>query len=83
MDLESITLYLAMKHLEGVEIQAEINKVLGEGSVGYSTVTRDLRKQSFADSSELAEEKAKIVSSDAIAPVILQVLNEWPFPSLR
>jgi hypothetical protein len=28
MDLESITLYLTIKHLGGAEIHAEINKVL-------------------------------------------------------
>jgi hypothetical protein len=44
MDLESITLYLAMKHLGMLEIHAEINNVLGQGIVGYSTTTRYLRK---------------------------------------
>jgi hypothetical protein len=47
MDLESIALYLAMKHLGAVEIHREINTVLGEGTVGYSTRTRYLRKKVF------------------------------------
>jgi hypothetical protein len=35
MDLESITLFLAMKNLSGTAIQAEINNVLGPGTVAY------------------------------------------------
>jgi hypothetical protein len=55
MDLESITLYLNKKHLSAVAIHAEINSVLGEGRFGYSTVTRYLWKQSFANASDLAQ----------------------------
>jgi hypothetical protein len=56
MDLESITLYLnKKKHLSAFAIHAEINSVLGEGTIGYSTVTRYLRKQSFANASRLAQ----------------------------
>jgi hypothetical protein len=44
MDLESITLYLNKKHLSAVAIHAEINSVLGEGTIGYSTAIRYLRK---------------------------------------
>jgi hypothetical protein len=82
MNIESITLYLARKHFGSVEINAEVNKLLGEGSVGYSTIVRYLRMQSFLHSSEVAEEEAKIGSSQAIDPVILQVLNEQPSASL-
>jgi hypothetical protein len=57
MDLESITLYLNKKHLLVVEIHVEINSVLGEGTIGYSTVTRSLRKQSFANTLHLAPEE--------------------------
>jgi hypothetical protein len=39
MDLESITLYFSKKDLSAVAIHAEINSVLGEGMIGYSTVT--------------------------------------------
>jgi hypothetical protein len=83
IDLESITLCLDMKHFGAVEIHAEINKVLGEGIVGYSTITRYLRKQSFPDSWELAEEELEIGSSDSIDHAIVQALNEQPFGSLR
>jgi hypothetical protein len=34
MDLESITLYLNKKDLLAVAIHAEINNVLGEGTIG-------------------------------------------------
>jgi hypothetical protein len=54
MDLESITLYLNKKHLSGIAIHAEINSVLGEGTIIYSIVTHYLRKQSFANASHLA-----------------------------
>jgi hypothetical protein len=76
MDLESITLYLTMKHLGALEIHAEINNVLGQGTVGYSTRTRYLRKQSFPHSSDSAEEQPEIGSSDPIDRAILQALNE-------
>jgi hypothetical protein len=55
MDLESITLYLNKKHLSAGAIHAEINSVLGEGMIGYSTVTRYLRNESFANALHLAE----------------------------
>jgi hypothetical protein len=57
MDLESLTLYLTKKHLSAVAIHAEINSILGEGMIGCSTVTRYLRKQSFANASHLAAEE--------------------------
>jgi hypothetical protein len=56
MDLESITLYLNKEHLSAVAIHAKINNVLGEGTIEYSTVTRYLRKQSFANASHLGPE---------------------------
>jgi hypothetical protein len=83
MDLKSITLDLAMKHLGTLEIHVEINNVLGQGTVGYSTLTRYLRRRSFPHSSESAEEEAEIESRDPIERVILQALNEQPFSSLR
>jgi hypothetical protein len=83
MDLESITLYLAMKHLGALEIHAEINNVLGQGNVRYSTLTRHLRKRSFPHSSESAEEEPEIGSWGPIDHGILQALNEQPFSSLQ
>jgi hypothetical protein len=83
MDLESITLSLAMKYLGALEIHAEINSVLGQDTVGYSTITRYLRKRSFPHSSESGEEEPEIGSCDPIDRVILQALNEQPFASLR
>jgi hypothetical protein len=48
-DLESNVLYLNKMDLAAVEIGTEINHILGEGTIGYSTVTCYLLKQSFAD----------------------------------
>jgi hypothetical protein len=76
MDLESVTLYLNKKHLSAVAIHAEINSVLGEGTIGYSTITRYLRKQSFANASHLAPEEPDLGAADAIDNAILQVLDE-------
>jgi hypothetical protein len=72
-----------MKHLGAVEIHPEINKVLGEGTVGYSIITRYLQLQSLSHSSEVAEEETEIGSRDPIDRAILQVLNEQPVASLR
>jgi hypothetical protein len=78
----AFTLYLAMKHLGAVEIHVEINKALGERIVGYSTITRYLRKHNFLDPSEVAEDEPDIGSSDPIDHAILQAFNEQPFASL-
>jgi hypothetical protein len=83
MDLESIVLYLNMKALVVVEIHTEINHVLGEDTIGYSTVTRELRMHSFADSSTLRPEDPEIQGPDAINNAILQALDEQPFASFR
>jgi hypothetical protein len=76
MDLELITLYLNKKHLSTVAIHAEINSVVGEGTMGYSTVTRYLRRQSFANVSHLALEEPGLGAPDTIDNVILQALDE-------
>jgi hypothetical protein len=71
MDLESIKLCLAMKHLGALEIHAEIKNVLGQGTVGYSTIPRYLRKRNFPHFSEPAEEEPEIGSCDPIDRAIL------------
>jgi hypothetical protein len=76
VDLESITLYLNKKHLSAVAIHAEINSVLGEGTIGYSTVTHYLRKQSFANTSHLAPEQPDLGVANTIDNTILQALDE-------
>jgi hypothetical protein len=69
-------LYLNKKHLSAVAIHAEINSVLGEGTIGYSTVTRYLRKQSFVNASHLAPEEIDLGAVDTIDNAILQALDE-------
>jgi hypothetical protein len=76
MDLGSITLYLNKKHFSTVAIHAEINSVIGEGRIGYSTVTRYLRKQSFTNASHLAPEELDLGAADTIDNVILQAVDE-------
>jgi hypothetical protein len=76
MDLESITLYLNKKHLSSVTIHTEINSILGESTIGYSTVTRYLRKQSFANASHLAPEQPDFGAADTIDNTIPQALDE-------
>jgi hypothetical protein len=49
----------------------------------HSTVTRYLRKQSFANASQLAPEEPDLGAADTIDNVILQALDEQPFASLR
>jgi hypothetical protein len=76
MYLESITVYLNKKHLSVVAIHAEIKSVLGEGTIGYSTVTRYLRKQSFANASHLAPAEPDLGAADTIDNVILQAFAD-------
>jgi hypothetical protein len=82
MDLESTLLYLAIKHLGAVEIHAEINKILGEGIVGDSTITQYLQKQIVPNSSQVVEKKPEIGNSDQIDRALRQALNGQPFGSL-
>jgi hypothetical protein len=77
MDLESVTLYLSKKHFSAVAIHAEINSVFGEGTIGYSTVTCYLRKQSFTNASHLAPEEPDLGAADTIDNAILQALDEY------
>jgi hypothetical protein len=81
MDLESITLYLHRKHLGTVAISTEINSVLRPGTVGYLTITRYLRKQSFLDSSSVAADEREIEGPDAIDNATHHTLDEQPFAS--
>jgi hypothetical protein len=83
MDLESIRLYLNKKHLSAVAIHAEINSVLGEGTIGYSTVTCYLRKQSFANALHMAPEEPGLGAADTIDNAILQALDKQRFASLH
>jgi hypothetical protein len=66
-----------------VKIHAKSNKILGKDTLRYSTITRCLRKHSFLDSSELAEEETEIGSSEPIDRAIRQALNEQLFVSLQ
>jgi hypothetical protein len=75
MDLESVTLYLNKKYLSAVAIHAEINSVLGESTIGYSIVTRYLRKQSFANASHLAPEEPDLGAADTISSAICKRLT--------
>jgi hypothetical protein len=83
MGPESITLSPAIKHLVALEIHAEINNGLGQGTVGYSTTTRYLQKRSFLHSSGPGQEDTGIGSCDPIDRAILQAVNEQPFSSLQ
>jgi hypothetical protein len=83
MDLESITLYLNKEHLSAVAIHAEINSVLGEGTIGYSTATHCLRKQSLVNASHLTLEEPDLGAADTMDNAILQAFDEYPFASLR
>jgi hypothetical protein len=76
MDLGSITLYLNKKHFPTVAIHAEINSIIGEGMIGYSTVTRYLRNQSFTNASHLVPEDPDLGVADTIENVLLQALDE-------
>jgi hypothetical protein len=71
-----MTLYLNKKHLSAVAIHAEINSLLGEGVIGYSTITRYLRKQSFANVLHLVPEQPDLRAVDTIDNAILQSLDE-------
>jgi hypothetical protein len=77
MEIESITLYLAKKHLETIPIHAEISNVLGEGTVGHSSVTRFLRKRRFAPT-----EEPETKEPEPIDNVILHTFDEQPFAPL-
>jgi hypothetical protein len=83
MDIESIMLHPIKKHFGSVAIHAEINNILGEGTVGYSIRTRCLRKRSFADSSEALKEESETEESDSIDNATLRALDEQSFESLR
>jgi hypothetical protein len=76
-------LYLNKKDLAAVEIPTKISHILGKTTIGYPTITRYLRKQSFADSSTLPPEDRETPGPDAINNVILQALDEQGFASLR
>jgi hypothetical protein len=76
MDLESLVLSLNKKDLAAVEIRTEINHVLGEGTIGYSTVTRYRRRQNFANSSAFPPEECEIQGSVEIDDPVLQALDE-------
>jgi hypothetical protein len=69
-------LYLNKKHLSAVAIHTEINSVLGEGTIGYSTISRYLPRQSFANASHLAPEETDLEAADTIDNAIMQALDE-------
>jgi hypothetical protein len=79
MYFASITLSVAMKHLRAVEIHPEIKNFLDK-VVWHAPPERGvLRKISFSDSSDIAEEEAEIGSFDPIDRGILQALDRQPF----
>jgi hypothetical protein len=81
-DMESITCDFANSIL-GVAVHAEINNVLGEGILDYSTVTRRLHEKSVADSSEACTEESETEECDLIDNAILQIFDKQSFASHR
>jgi hypothetical protein len=79
MDLESITLCLHNNYIRAVAIHSKIDSVLEQGTIKYSTVTRYLPKQSFADSSDALPEKREIETPELVDNAILQALDMQPF----
>jgi hypothetical protein len=71
MDLESIALFLVMKSLSATAIKAEINNILGPGTMAYSTVTNYLRKRSVVGPSEQSHNVPEIEGPDSIDRTIL------------
>jgi hypothetical protein len=83
MDFESIMLFLAEVNFGTIEIQIEINSVLGRGTIADSTITCSLQKRSFAHLSERPPPEPEIEGVDPIDKAVLQALDEISFASLR
>jgi len=83
MDVAPIVLFLAKKSMNATEIYQEINAVLGEKTISYSSVTRYLRERSFRDSSAAPDPEVDFDAPNLVEQAIQEALDERPFSSLR
>jgi hypothetical protein len=82
MNLRLIIVYLSMKDINVREIYADINDALGADCIGYSTVTKYLKKKNFSKSMIDMDFEPQIEKENCIDEILLGALEECPFPSL-
>jgi hypothetical protein len=83
MDFRSIVTYPSVKDMNARESYADMNDSLGADCIGYSTVTKHLRENSFLKSILDTDFEPKIEGENVIDEPIFGVLEEFPFSSFR
>jgi hypothetical protein len=80
VDLKSICLFLGKKCETGQEVFDGINEVLGPGTIGYSTVTEDLRLARFTN---IPAHGVSTYRPGIVDAAILKALSDAPFSSVH
>ena len=83
IDQRSIVIFLSIQGKSPTVIEKEMKDTLGEIAVKYSTITKYLRQIKFPPSSNLPEKDENLNVLDKVDQIILDVLDEQPFASLR
>lgn len=83
VDLKSIVLYLGKKGLSSIAILNDINETLGPNKIGYSTISKYLRSQSFSPKKTPIEKKQEKSLDEKNQIIILHALELFPFLLVR
>lgn len=83
IDQRSIVIFLSMQGKSPTVIEKEMKDTLGEIAVKYSTITKYLRQTKFPPSSDKPENDEYLNVLDKVDQIILDVLDEQPFASIR
>ena len=83
IDLQSIVLYLKMKGKTASEITIDINETFKEDKIKYSTVTKYIRNQIFAQKVEPRQKNDVNPPRFYLTDIVLKTLKDFPFFSIR
>lgn len=83
IDLQSIVLYLKMKGKTASEITIYINETFKEDKIKYSTVTKYIRNQIFAQKDKPRQKNDVNPPRFYLTDIVLKTLKDFPFFSIR
>ena len=83
LDLKSIVLYLNIQGFSAKEIHENINMTLGSGAIGYSTINKYIRSQSFSQQNKSIKNSENLMLDEENKILIVNALKNFPFSSVR
>ena len=83
IDQDSVARYLGLKGWTAVKIHNDIKETLGASCKSYQSITRAIRLGTIGTNCDESHELANFIEPSNTDEKILEVLDEFPFSSVR